>query len=702
MEAEADRERVAASAAAALEEARRERLAEAAAASEHLTLRETELGDALAAAVAERTAVERRLAEAEADRERVHARADAALEEARRERIAETAAASERLTLRETELGDALEAAISERTAVERRLVEAEADRERVAAGAAAALEEARRERIAETAAASERLTLRETELGARLSEATAARLAVEASLAAAESAHQTELQRWQSDLAAAAETLARRETELGDALEAAVTERAAVARRLAEAEADRERVQANADAALTATADRHAQDLARLQQEAEDLRRQLDTIRTHTAALRRDLERVPALERQLGESLHENRRQFERAPYGLCECTRDGAVTRVNHSLARLLGYRSGEELQRVGFGAAVFECADDLRLLLERAVETGKLQSVETLLKTLDSGHLNVRLHALSSGESIVIAVEDLTKLCAVEQRLREAHRMEAVGRVASEVAVTCDTLLRDVTRGGQRWLAGLESDTPLRHQGELLLDDVTRAAGYLRQFVAYGNKAISSLEPVSVASALREMEPMLRRVLGSRVRLSLPKSARAFEVDVDLETVQRIFVNVANYARERMPRGGRMKIDLATTVVDQRFLARHPEVRPGAHVLVKITEVQGAIRGLLPVHLPIGRAAPPPFTPPASDKPGMDLGPLMALIGDLGGHLWMAAEPGGNLTLEMRLPARTTDRETAPGGWLEGQSQPADRQVVSALRCRQHYEQHLHPVK
>ena len=584
----------------------------------------------------------------------------AAAETARQHAVLQHAAELTALTARLVDLESQCDAVTMEKTAFERQLRDT-----------AGALEDSRRERIAEAGAASERLQLREQRSWVRpcwkqappgqqsrpISRRPNPGIRPSFSVA-------------QSDIAAAAAA------------------RADVERRLADVQAEHERTQASADAALTATVERHALELARLKEEAEGLRHQLDAMRTHAAALRRDTERVPALQRQLEESLHENRRQFERAPYGLCECTRDGAITRVNHSLARLLGYRSGEELQRVGFGAAVFECADDLRLLLERAVETGKPQSVETLFKTHDSGHLNVRLHALSRDESVVIAIEDLTKLCAVEQRLREAHRMEAVGRVASEVAVTCDTLLRDVTRGGQRWLAELESDTLLRHQGELLLDDVTRAAGYLRQFVVYGNKAISSLEPVSVARVLREMEPILKRVLGGDISLSLPRPARAFEVDVESETVQRILVNVANYARERMPHGGRMKIDLATTVVDQRFLARHPEVRPGAHVLVRITESQGAILGLLPVQFTIGRARHAPFTAPASDNPGMDLGPLMALVSDLGGHLWMAAEPGGSLTLENPPPDANRRRGNSRSVRREGESWTATRQVVPFL--------------
>ena len=116
------------------------------------------------------------------------------------------------------------------------------------------------------------------------------------------------------------------------------------------------------------------SRDIARLQGETDGLRRQLGALRTQAAALRRDAERVPALRLQLEQSHKENRRQFERAPYGLCECSRDGAITRVNHSLARLLGYRGNAGLQDMDVVATVFECGDDLRWLLERTAGPAK----------------------------------------------------------------------------------------------------------------------------------------------------------------------------------------------------------------------------------------------------------------------------------------------------------------------------------------
>ncbi len=393
---------------------------------------------------------------------------------------------------------------------------------------------------------------------------------------------------------------------------------------------------------------------------DADELTRQLAAMRARAAALRRHAERVSVLERQLDGSHKDNRRQFERAPYGLCECTREGVVTRVNHSLARMLGYRSAD-LQRMNIAATIFESAADVQWLLQRTLETGKVESVETTLKTLDRRRLFVRMHALTADGPVVIAVEDLTRLSALEQRLREAQRMEAVGRVASEVAVTCDTLLQDVSQGGRQWLAVFESDTLLRQQGELLLGDVSRAAGFLRQFAIYGQQQIGNVEPVSLPRLLRDMAPVLKRVLGDDITLLLPKTTDRFEVDVDAERVERILVNVANYARERMLNGGRVRLQLGTVVVDRKFLANHPRVRPGAHVLITITEVQGAVWPVLPVQLPTGRSAP---SDEPREKPGMDLGPLVALIGDSGGHLWMSAEPAGNVTLQIHLPQRIQD--------------------------------------
>jgi len=158
------------------------------------------------------------------------------------------------------------------------------------------------------------------------------------------------------------------------------------------------------------------------------------------------------------------------------------------------------------------------------------------------------------------------------------------------------------------------------------------------------------------------------VLKRVAGNDIELVLPESSAPIEVDVERERVERVLVNVASYARERMPDGGRVKIDLSTTVVGRRFIARYPNVRPGAHVLLTVTEVPGAARPPLPVELRAEPAAADAGRS-AAEKPGVDLGALLGLIGDCGGHLWMAAEPPGNMTLRIHLPRRAREEAGDP---------------------------------
>ena len=243
-----------------------------------------------------------------------------------------------------------------------------------------------------------------------------------------------------------------------------------------------------------------------------------------------------------------------------------------------------------------------------------------------------------------------------------------MEAVGRLASEVAATCDSLLRDATQDGEQWLAAIGSDTILRHQGEQLLGEVTRAASFLRQLGVYGSKQVSALEPVTVNRVLRDLQGVLKRIAGDDIELILPKTAPPVEVDVDAERVERVLVNVASYARQRMPHGGRLKIELATTVADRRFIAKYPNVRPGTHVLVTVTEMRSTARpdssiGLAPGQ-PAGEATGAP-----SDRPGVDFGPLLGLIGECGGHLWVTAEPLGNMVLKIHLPTRASTEPPEP---------------------------------
>jgi hypothetical protein len=130
--------------------------------------------------------------------------------------------------------------------------------------------------------------------------------------------------------------------------------------------------------------------------------------------------------------------------------------------------------------------------------------------------------------------------------------------------------------------------------------------------------------------------------------------------------------MLVNVAAYGRERMPLGGRLTIDVDSVVVDREFVAKHPHVRPGEHVLLIVNEQRRVVRPAAAERAPEQPASPAASTF-SGDSPGVDLGALQALVSECGGYLWMRAEPPGDMELKIHLPRRALDRSEATASAL-----------------------------
>lgn len=404
-------------------------------------------------------------------------------------------------------------------------------------------------------------------------------------------------------------------------------------------------------------------QHAAELEQKLRDAELALDGLRRQHSSAVSKVEQLTRRETELTSDLTERRaamvRQFEDAPWPICRCTRNGRLTDANRAFVQLLGHSTADDLLKTEFGSAVFESAADLPWLIERSVNSPTAATVETAWRTKEGSRLSVRLSASALGPDVIeIVAEDLTSLRTLQERLVPAQRMEAVGRMASEVAVTCANLLGDVQRDAESWLNTLGTDMSLRHRGELLLDELTRASGFLRQLAAYGDEQTNALSRSDLNTLLRDLAPVLKRVAGDDVELELPKTKTPLPVDVRSDRVERLLVNLAGYGRERMPFGGRLKIELATVTVDQPFIEKYPNVRRGAHALITVTEIRRTARVEGPLRL---RELPAQIEDDreARGSLGVDLGALQSLIGECGGHLWVTAVPHGDMVVQIRLP-------------------------------------------
>ncbi|MGH8311213.1 MAG: hypothetical protein ACRETX_15625, partial [Steroidobacteraceae bacterium] len=374
----------------------------------------------------------------------------------RQARARESSEAAVRLSRCEAELTATIEAVTGQLQIAEQRLAETET-----------ALEQRIREATDERLAAVEESLRRQTEFDTRLAGEQARREAGERAAAAADDALQQAVERHSAEIAVEvtrfaayraeseaklSETVAARDTlaqeydaasrELGDTKQAWASDTAAAAELLTKREAELTATLARSNAlrqtAETLVAERDAQLKALVVSHAASQ----EALQTGAA------NRIANLRRQLDETLVTHRAELVCLPVSLLRCSRDGAIEHVNDAMTALLGYRGAQEAESVDFANAVFELPDEWRSLLDRCSETGKTHSLETTWKRKDGARIAVRLHAVTGPAGrIDMVAQDLTGYRELEDRLRRSQRMEAVGRLASEVAATCDTLLRDV---------------------------------------------------------------------------------------------------------------------------------------------------------------------------------------------------------------------------------------------------------------
>ncbi len=671
-----------------------------------------EASRAIARSAAHATELEERIRQAREEcstLEQAVAAAEAALHDATQRHDAALATAAGERMESEAQLGRELSRALSHRDDLTQRLGDANA-----------ALDQMRGQHHA-AAADIERLTQREAALAAQLSDLQAARDTLELRVAAStrviadaderlaheraaaasrEGELEAQLDQRAASLAALEQTIAdtrsaareaeRALQEQADTLRAKGVEREAhfevvLAQEQLEHESRLAELQA-AHRELALERDALKQSMATTHGHVEQLREKLATVtqalndtKLRAAALQADADRLAPLREQIDETRAENHRLFEQAGLAMFRCTPHGALTHANRAFATLVGRRTLDEVRGVQFAASVFEAPDALTWLVERCVSTRSRESIETAWRRNDGSRLFVRLSArLLTSETIEVVVEDLTRLRVLQERLAQAHRMESVGRFASEVAVTCGNLLNDIHQNGQEWLTTAGFDVHSRQQGELLLDEVRRAANFLQQLAAFGDEQARTPMLVDLNTLIRDLEPVLKRVAGDEVGIELRDSSSPLNVDVQTERVERLLVNLASYGRERMPLGGRLRIDLGTIVVDRHFAARHPNVRMGLHALITVTEIKSAprtdrgkrTRDSLPSPDATGRA---------SARSGVDFGTLQKLVSECGGHLWMKVHPVGEMVAKIRLPlaspgktvSRAALRAVASGG-------------------------------
>ncbi|MCP4601554.1 MAG: PAS domain S-box protein [Proteobacteria bacterium] len=257
-------------------------------------------------------------------------------------------------------------------------------------------------------------------------------------------------------------------------------------------------------------------------------------------------------------------------------------------------------------------------------------------------------------------VIAEEERGKL---ESQLRQAQKMESVGRLAGGVAHDFNNLLTGITGNISLAQMDMSTDDPIyKMLGEI--DRIAeRAADLTRQLLAFSRKQIIEPKVINLNDLIENMYRMLGRIIGEDVEIKTLPLKRLGRIKADPGQVEQIITNLAVNARDAMPDGGKLTIETVNVNLDEEYCKKHPYVEPGKYVMLAISD-----NGVGMVKETQSRIFDPFFTTKAEGQgTGLGLATAYGIVKQHGGHVEVYSEIGAGTTFKIYFPLVQSKAET-----------------------------------
>ncbi|HXA68789.1 MAG TPA: response regulator [Bryobacteraceae bacterium] len=378
-----------------------------------------------------------------------------------------------------------------------------------------------------------------------------------------------------------------------------------------------------------------------------------------------------------------------------------DGTIRYVSPSHERVLGYPSDDLVGQNVFG---FIHADDIAGVKDAFAAQDGSASLECRFRHKDGTwrmleSFGRNLSHVPGVSGLVVNSRDVTDRKRLEEQLHHSQRLEAVGRLAGGVAHDFNNLLMVITGYSQMLLDGMAPGDTARDDLEQVVKASERATDLTRQLLAFSRRQVVRPAILNLNLLVRDMDRMLRRVIGEDIELVASLAPDLKTVRADPGQIEQVVLNIAVNARDAMPNGGKLTLETANLQVTDEFARMRPTPKPGHYAMLSMGDTGFGMDAAVLLRLF------EPFFTTKENGTGLGLSTSYGIIKQSGGDIWVDSKPGQGTTFRIYLPVAEeatepveTPRESAvPRGAetiLLVEDEDGVRRVVETMLTRHGY--------